>query len=52
MNCEGAEKQFSAAYPAAALINHCHTERGLCCCCVSEIDEQAHVQHNMAAGEV
>lgn len=42
MNYESAEKQFSLAYPAAALINHCHPKRtNLCCCTVSMIDEHA-----------
>lgn len=42
MNYESAEKQFSLAYPAAVLINHCHPKRtNLCCCTVSMIDEHA-----------
>lgn len=42
MNYESAAKQFSLAYPAAALINHCHPKRtNLCCCTVSMIDERA-----------
>lgn len=42
MNYESAEKQFSLAYPAAVLINHCHPKRtNLCCCTVSVIDEHA-----------
>lgn len=40
MNYESAEKQFSLAYPAAVLINHCHPKRtNLCCCTVNMIDE-------------
>lgn len=42
MNYESEEKQFSLAYPAAVLINHCHPKRtNLCCCTVSMIDEYA-----------
>lgn len=42
MNYETAKKQFSLAYPAAILINHCHPKiTNLCCCTVSMIDERA-----------